>query len=327
MKRPGSEASHPELAHSITLITKLCAVAGDTDLIETDNAQVDGLLAAIRANDIAGIYAWLLEQFSFQGVSDASARAYLARYRNPTWFELSTCVPKANCPKFGNYWAFYDCGYSKWTRRCNSPEHFAKCPLPSFQQRNGRLNQLAVSLFLFMRDVMESDFVGWVNARLQENASPDALLEPLTSIIGISDKVVSMALSTFLIRGSALHPHWRKTGVEMIAIDTLVHTFLQRSGILARFEMNHLYGPHCFREEGCAGVIRNIARNIDCRQFNRRIPAYAPRFIQHAIWRFCAQEGLNTCNGNKIDDRYRCRNSYCYLFKLCDRRRPLKVAP
>jgi hypothetical protein len=177
-----------------------------------------------------------------------------------------------------------------------------------------------------MRDVLESDFVGWVNERLQENASPDALLEPLTSIIGISDKVVSMALSTLLIRGSSVHPHWRTIGVEMIAIDTLVHTFLQRSGILARFDLNHLYGPRCFRDDGCAGVIRTMARNIDCRRFNRRFPAYAPRFIQHAIWRFCSQEGLNVCNGNKINDRYRCRNSYCHLFKLCDRRKPLKVA-
>jgi hypothetical protein len=323
----GPGASHPELTSSVSLITKLCAVAGDTDLIATDNAEVDGLLAVIRANDIAGIYAWLLEQFSFQGVSDASVRTYLSHHKNPTWLELSKRIPQSPCPKSDNYWAFYDCGYSKWKRRCNSPEHFAKCPLPSFQQRNGRLNQLALSLFLFMRDVVESDFVGWVNKLLQETAAPDALLEPLTSIIGISDKVVSMALSTFLIHGSTLHPHWRKIGIEMIAIDTLVHTFLQRSGILARFEMNHLYGPRCFRDDGCAGVIRNIARNIDCRQFNRRMPAYAPRFIQHAIWRFCAQEGLNVCNGNKIDDRHRCRNSYCCLFNLCDRRKPLKVAP
>jgi hypothetical protein len=41
--------------------------------------------------------------------------------------------------------------------------------------------------------------------------------------------------------------------------------------------------------------------------------------LQIAIWRLCAQNGLNLCNGNRIDDRYRCRNAECPLFVDCER--------
>jgi hypothetical protein len=48
-----------------------------------------------------------------------------------------------------------------------------------------------------------------------------------------------------------------------------------------------------------------------------------PRFVQHAIWRYCAADGLNLCNGNRINDRERCQTNYCHLFEICGRK-PLK---
>jgi hypothetical protein len=35
----------------------------------------------------------------------------------------------------------------------------------------------------------------------------------------------------------------------MIAIDTLVHNFLQRTGILSRAHAEHVYGPHCYWQD------------------------------------------------------------------------------
>ena len=32
-----------------------------------------------------------------------------------------------------------------------------------------------------------------------------------------------------------------------------------------------------------------------------------------------AQNGLDICNGNKIDDRKRCTNKDCSLYRTCDR--------
>jgi hypothetical protein len=66
-------------------------------------------------------------------------------------------------------------------------------------------------------------------------------------------------------------------------------------------------------------VIEAIAHEIDARQFNPRFPRTFPRFVQHAIWRYCSQQGLDICNGNNIDDRARCENKDCELYSNCDR--------
>jgi hypothetical protein len=62
-----------------------------------------------------------------------------------------------------------------------------------------------------------------------------------------------------------------------------------------------------------------VAQQIDARAFNPAFLAIFPRFVQHAIWRYCAQLGLDVCNGNRIDDRQRCGNQCCQVRRLCDR--------
>jgi hypothetical protein len=123
-----------------------------------------------------------------------------------------------------------------------------------------------------------------------------ALIEPLRNVYGISDKVLAMALSGILIGAADVRPKWLEVGVQLIAVDTLVHNFLHRTGILSRFEAEHPYGPGCYRPGGCAAIIGGIAQKIDARLFNRTFPAYFPRFVQLAIWRYCSQQGLGICN-------------------------------
>jgi hypothetical protein len=105
----------------------------------------------------------------------------------------------------------------------------------------------------------------------------------------------------------------------MIAIDTLVHNFLHRTGILHRFGADHAYGSACYRRGGCAEIIETVADRIDARAFNPSFPAVFPRFVQHAIWRYCARSGLDVCNGNRVDDRKSCDNVYCQIHSICDR--------
>jgi hypothetical protein len=59
---------------------------------------------------------------------------------------------------------------------------------------------------------------------------------------------------------------------------------------------------------------------LDARRFNRSFPKVFPRFVQHAVWRYCAQTGFDICNGNRIDDRQPCQNGYCRLYWRCDRK-------
>jgi hypothetical protein len=64
---------------------------------------------------------------------------------------------------------------------------------------------------------------------------------------------------------------------------------------------------------------RSSASAIDARRFNPAFPKTFPRFIASAIWRYCAEPGLDICNGNQIDDRGRCTNMWCRLYGRCDR--------
>jgi hypothetical protein len=134
-----------------------------------------------------------------------------------------------------------------------------------------------------------------------------------------SDKALAMALSTLLLAASNRRPLWVEVGATFVAVDTLVHNFLHRTGILQRLRADHPYGDRCYRPGGCAGILHLLAANIDARQFNAAFPATFPRFVQSAIWRYCAADGLDVCNGNRIDDDARCDNRYCQLFRRCDR--------
>jgi hypothetical protein len=136
---------------------------------------------------------------------------------------------------------------------------------------------------------------------------------------GRCNKVLSMALSSLLLGAPEKVGRWIEVGGRLIAIDTLVHNFLHRTGILARFNANHLYGAACYRPGGCADIIAAVAQRIDARQFNPAFPQTFPRFVQYAVWRYCSRSGLDVCNGNRINDAKRCGNMDCRVRPMCDR--------
>jgi hypothetical protein len=63
--------------------------------------------------------------------------------------------------------------------------------------------------------------------------------------------------------------------------------------------------------------MRQVAYEIDARTFDPNFPAATfPRFVQHALWAFCAQDGLDVCNGNQVDDRRACENVSCPVYSM-----------
>lgn len=105
----------------------------------------------------------------------------------------------------------------------------------------------------------------------------------------------------------------------MIAVDTLVHNWLHRSGCLHDLGAEHSYGPACYALGGCASIIEAASESIDARHYCPEGPALFPRLIQKAIWLFCAEGGLDVCNGNRIDDRRECRQLNCPMLAQCAR--------
>ena len=319
------------LAYAVRLVHATCCLAGSASYLDDVRADLQwrGIIRAVRDHDTPALFDWLIETLSFQGISDSVASGYMERHGTVRWSDIADALSRSpSCPKLGGYWRFYGCQFHKGSNTCSELDHIDACPLPRHPLRNGRLNQMAYSLFLFMRDVADDDFVGWIDRQLgsADSQGPDrlgalreAIIGPLRNVYGVADKVLAMAMSYLLLSAGKRRPLWLEVGATFVAVDTLVHNFLHRTGILRRLSADHPYGHGCYQPGGCASIISVLAAHIDTRQFNPALPATFPRFVQSAIWRYCAENGLDICNGNRIDDDTRCDNTHCQLFRRCDR--------
>ena len=198
----------------------------------------------LTEHDTAALFDRLMYRFQLSRDFGRDRRKLHAAAWSATWHAVrKNLARRPTCPKLKTYWHFYDCRYEKTSRTCAEPDHIATCPVPTHRLRNGHLNQLAYSLYLFIRDVADGDLVGWIDDRLDQANDPDrtrtgleqarnALIDPLRNVYGVSDKVLTMALSGILIGAAAARPRWLEVGVALIAVDTLVHNFLHRTGIL-----------------------------------------------------------------------------------------------
>ena len=235
LNRPKTSA----IDHAVRVVHSVCCLAGAASLIDDNRADLRaaGIPSVIRRHDTATLFDWLVSALSYQGISDQVAYDYMEQHGRATWPDIDAKVAASpTCPKLKSYWHFHDCRYDKISRTCSEPDHIGACPLPTYQLRNGRLNQMAYSLFLFVRDIADGDLVGWIDQQFQgadDPASPnrlprlcEALIGPLREVYGVSDKVLTMTLSCILLAAPKRLRRWHEVGASMIAIDTLVHNFL-----------------------------------------------------------------------------------------------------
>jgi hypothetical protein len=132
-----------------------------------------GITESIRRSDAPALFDWLVSALSYQGISDQVAEAYIEKYGSATWADIrAKLVQGTTCPKLKSYWHFHGCRYDKLSGTCAEPDHIETCPLPTHYLRNGRLNQMAYSLLLFLRDIADGDLVGWIEGRLQAADDP-----------------------------------------------------------------------------------------------------------------------------------------------------------
>ena len=148
------------LDHATCLIHRVCCLAGETDLIEEIRADNSAIRSAITDHDTAALFDWLVEALSYQGIADQVAQDFMERHGNATWAGIASDLRRQpTCPKLRSYWHFHDCRYNKSRYTCAEPDHLLGCPLPNHWLRNGRLNQTAYALHLFIRDVADGDLV------------------------------------------------------------------------------------------------------------------------------------------------------------------------
>src|SRR3712207_4739952 len=195
-----------------SLIQRVFELCASPDFLKESYTalQQAGIPAAVSSHETPVLIDWLLQAFSFQGVSDAIAQAYMDAHGQASWRDVHDSLQaEPSCLKLQSFSSFQGCGYAKTALTCSEPSHLPCCPLPLMPLRNGRLNQIAYALVLFARDTGSGDLVGWIDHQLEQADDPScpgrvqrmraALLEPLSRIEGISSKVLAMALSDILL--------------------------------------------------------------------------------------------------------------------------------
>jgi hypothetical protein len=166
------------LDHATRLIHRVCCLAGEPDLIDEIRTDNGAIRSAIKKHDTPALFDWLMATLSYQGISDRVAYYYMEQHGRVTWREIERdFASQPSCPKLQSYWQFYGCRYHKTSQTCAEPDHIARCPLPTHNLRNGRLNQTAYSLFLFIHYIADDDLVGWIEAQLTSAATPPPTLE------------------------------------------------------------------------------------------------------------------------------------------------------
>ena len=278
------------------------------------------------------IYKFLMQSFSFQGISDRAAITYRNEHGDITFFQINKKLSKYNslskkCIKLKNFNSYTGCGYEKSEGTCNNHRLIKNCPVPTHDLRNGKLNQMAYSLYFFIRDTCNGNLIEFINSIIQRNLTKDytyreiitaknELLTEFTKIFNIGNKVASMALSDLLL-SDLRKPKWNMVGRSMVAVDRLVHKFLNRTGILKYHNATHDYGKKC--DTICTDIVIEIAEKIDAKKINKKYPSFYPRFIQHSIFHFCATDGLSFCNEKSVGDLKECAQTSCFYYNKCDR--------
>ena len=316
----------------VAVLVPVLAAAPATYLADLRaDLQRRGIQRAVRRRDTAALFDWITTLAAEQGIANRNALGFIDRHGNVGFRDIAADLnAQPACRRLTSYWAFTQCGYRKATQTCAEPTLLPSCPLPKHELRKGTLNQAAYSFFLLIRDVFEGDLVGWIDSRLnaadpgegvpgRSKAMREAVLEPLTNVHGIGDKLWSMILAELLLGGDPNRERWVATGASMIPIDSLVHNLMVRTGTLRGAGAKHAYGPACYGPRGCAELIQQVSERIDARRYHPGNPATFPRFIQFAIWNFCSENGLDICNGRRIDDRRRCEQRACSAYPVCHR--------
>ena len=323
----------PSVWSFVHAVTRPVLALASFDFLSQISARLSdaGIQYAVANHDSGPVVDWMLGLVALQGVSDAAAFAFDAKNGGVRTADLARGLrgPPV-CSRLQSYWSFDGCSYRKGVRACAAPDLLDQCVLPTLPLRKGGLNVAAFGLFLFIQDVCDGDLIGWIDATVAAadpgRGSPDrgeimaaALVSALSHIPNTGAKIWSMILAELLLAGDPGRDRWVTAGASMIAVDTLVHAFLHRTGILRRLDVEHRYGAACYAPNGCAEVIGVLASQIDARQINSDFPACFPRLLQHAIWQFCATGVRDICNGVRIASGSPCQQTTCPVFTACER--------
>ncbi len=264
----------------------------------------------------------LYEIANYQGMSDRAASSWLVTNGNPDFLELADRLTREQCACAASAAGINNCGYLRSQNVCSHPALLSLCIVPTIPARKGQLARLAVALSYWAAALPDQCLVAWARSKLKRGdprSGAAAMVEDLKSLPGVSDKVASMIASDIAIGLSARRPALFASGASVVVVDSLVHNLLLRSGAILAEGKPHTFGSACYATDGCRDLIVRFSETIDARRYNSAWPQTAPRMLQHALWRFCAGNEFNVCNGNQIHAGTKCKTSICPARRRCAR--------
>ena len=286
----------------------------------------------MRKRDTAAVFDWLIAALSYQGISDQIAYDYMEQHGYVRWDDINQKLAQGcQLPQAQELLAF--------PRLPTTPSSGGPAPSPITSAAvrcrpmtcaTAASTRPPIALYLFIRDIADGDLIGWIDQRLQAANSPagpdrvarmrDAVIAPLREISrrlrqGADHGLVvpparSAKQAAAVARGRGQHDRHRHPRSQLSAPHRHSCTGSAPPTPMAR------------PATGQAAALRSLKPWPNGSTPAPSIPAFPavfPRFVQHAIWRYCAQSGLDVCNGNRIDDRKSCDNVYCQIHNICDR--------
>ncbi len=187
-------AEYPEQIKMIRCIVRFNHEWYSNLLGENDEECLLSIKDALDGRN-AKLYKNLIGGFKYVGGSDyVNETVWEQMNPKPTYHRLKEDLKAPKCPKLHSFTNFNNCGYSKSKRTCNEPQFFSKCPLPRYNMRNGKLNQMVFSVYLFLRDRCDGDFPSFVKGifgspQQQEKLSEEELRAAIGNFVGELDQI------------------------------------------------------------------------------------------------------------------------------------------
>jgi hypothetical protein len=104
-------SSKQDLDYALKIVETVTWLAGRPDYFDDlDKADKDhDLFGSDGPARSSKIFEWLMAALSYQGISDAVARSYMAAHERPAWAKIAGGVKNSACPLLQSYWHFHGC--------------------------------------------------------------------------------------------------------------------------------------------------------------------------------------------------------------------------
>jgi hypothetical protein len=126
------------LERAARLVRRICRIAGNPRLIDelAEDLAKHGVQSAIQRRDTSGLFDWLFEAISYQGIGNYVAHGYMERHGRVRWDNIAALIERSPPSEAAKLLALRPMWVSKGRAVLRGTEPFSGLPLadPRFTQ-------------------------------------------------------------------------------------------------------------------------------------------------------------------------------------------------